>query len=555
MPKKQKNRIAAVIDIGSNELKLLIAQADGTDSADGLSQDMRYLETLNYPLGLGRDTFQTGKMSFDKVDKACEIIKNFLTVTQAYGVRDIRAVATTAVREATNRDYILDQIKIKTGLSVNVIDDMEEKLYIYKLLMRCVGAERLNSAMMVYIGAGNVGLSVLSDGRMPYLRNIKVGSLRMGELFGDLEEYTRDFYRLMEEYLASFTDVLADEIPSGIRHFVVSGHEIGMMSELTGVSAYEETAEAAGIRADTSADISANTAVDILADSRLFEIPCSRFLSLYNEVKGKTADRIAVEYGIDIEKADVLLPAACIYQNLLRFTSADRITASRLLPCDAVLYEMLYPKAFAAFNKQFAKNTLLSAKMLAGRYCANESHYKLVYEFAMTIFDKMKKIHGLGSRDKLLLQTAAILHDTGKYINHRNHYRHSYEIIRGSDIVGLSHLETEIVALICLYHSRHTPSFREPPYSELDRNHRVRVSKLTAILRVADALDRSHTRKYAAIAVSITDEAMIVTVPADTNIALEQWSFNDKGRFFEEVFGIKAVFRAKINRLTGLQKQ
>jgi exopolyphosphatase/guanosine-5'-triphosphate,3'-diphosphate pyrophosphatase len=165
--------------------------------------------------------------------------------------------------------------------------------------------------------------------------------------------------------------------------------------------------------------------------------------------------------------------------------------------------------------------------------------------FAIKIFDKMKKIHGMGQREKLLLQLGAILHDIGKFINLSNHHRHSYDIVAGSDIVGLNQLEVEIVANLTLYHSTVLPSLSDGIYGKFDLYNRVLVSKLTAILRLADALDRSHTQKFKEIDVLTTDGELLITITTDKNTDLEQWSFKEMGRFFEEVFGIKAVIRKK----------
>ena len=520
MAKKPKPRIAAVIDIGSNDLRLLIAQTtnvSGDGDAAEKIKSTQYLENISTPLGLGRDTFQTGEKSFDKADRACEIIKDFLHVIKGYGVRNIAAVATTAVREAANMDYILDQIKIKTGLSVNVLDDMEEKNYIYKLLMHYIGNQMNEPAMMVYIGTGNIGVSVIEDGCVSFLQNIQVGSLRIGELFENLEEYTSGFYRLMEEYLTSFTEIFSHEIKDEIKHFIASGQEIGLIAELTGVDTGE----------------------------LFFNISRSDFYSLYNDIKLKNADQIMEDYGIESEKAEALLPVACIFQNILGYTAAKRITSARLLPSDVILYEMLYPATFAQINKAHAENTILAARAIAERYNSSEKHYKHTYKFSNIIFDKMKKLHGLGSRDKLLLQTAAVLHDIGKYINNRDHHHYSYVIIRGTDIIGLSEQENMIVAFICLYHGDVTPKKTDPQYAGLRPGSRVLVSKLAAILRLADALDRSQMGKYSNINVKITDDEFIVTVITEKNIALEGWAFSEQGKFFEEVFGIKAKLRVK----------
>jgi exopolyphosphatase/guanosine-5'-triphosphate,3'-diphosphate pyrophosphatase len=206
---------------------------------------------------------------------------------------------------------------------------------------------------------------------------------------------------------------------------------------------------------------------------------------------------------------------------------------------------MLASDSFADINKDFGKSAVLSARALARKYNAREAHYLAVEHFALKIFDKMKKLHGMGPREKLLLQLAAILHDTGKFINLSHHYRHSYAIIKGSDIVDLNVMETEIVANLALYHSQKIPSNADENYRRLDLYKRVLISKLSAILRLAVALDRSHTQKFSDIDVKITDSELLVTVMTDKNTDLEQWSFKEKSRFFEEVFGIKATIRKK----------
>jgi len=509
MHKKEKVELAAVIDIGSSELRLKTAQTS--------KSRIKYLESLTYPLSLGRDTFTTGKIGFDKVDKSCDIIRNFMIIIREYGINNIRVVATTAVRESTNMDYFLDQVKIKTGLNISVMDNMEEKLYIYKLMSHLIKADYKNSALMVHIGSGNIGLSAFENGLIQFTQNIKLGSLRITELFGDIQEYSNEFYIVLEEYLHSFTNSLEPVMPSNSKHFIVSGTEVSVASELIG-------AEKKGV---------------------FSMIPKEKFLEFYHEVKLKTTERASADYHIAIDKAEVLFPAMCIFYNLLRFTQAEKIITSDAMLSDAILYEMLCPKEFADISKDFNKNTLLSAMALAKKCNVMDSHYKQVQSFSIKIFDKMKKLHGLGPREKLLLQTAAILHDIGEFVNINYHHEHSFEMISGADIVGLNQIETDIVANLALYHSHKAPSSLDRNYTKLDLYNRLLVSKLTAILRLADALDRSHSQKFDKIDVKITDSELLITISSDENIGLEQWAFKEKGAFFEEVFGIKAVIRQK----------
>jgi len=506
-------KTAAVIDIGSNEMRLHIAQSGKINGF------IKYLERLSYPLSLGRDTFHGGKLSFEKVDKACEVINNFKQAALSYGVSQIRTVASTAVREAKNKDYIIDQIKIKTGVDVEVINDNDEKLRIYKLLAIHAEEQLKESTLLVYIGTGSIGVSLFTDGRMPRTWNIRAGSLRMGELFGDLQEYTKDFYKLMEEYLATYTYKLREDLPESINHFIVSGPEVEVMARLVGV--------------------------ENLYSTPLFEISRQTFTSLYEKIKRKSTDKIATDYNLNIDKADSLLPAVCTFKDVFGQTNAKSITATCLLPSDAALYELLHPKQFASADKRFEKGAVQSARALCKRHNVNLKHGELVRDFALKIFDKLRKLHGLGARDKLLLTLASLLHDIGACVNTLDHHLISYQIIRHADFVGLIGNEQEIIALICRYHSSNMPKLSESRYANLDPESKVRVSKLAAMLRLSDALDRSHTQKYDSIETKITDNALIVTVTTDKDISLEKWSFAKKGRFFAEVFGLKAELKVK----------
>ena len=539
----KKPPLAAVIDIGSGAVRMQIAQVVRDAAAP---EAMHYLENVSYPLSLGRDTFTTGKISFDKVDKACALIKNFLHLAKGYGVRagNVRTVASTAIREAGNINYILDQIKIKTGVDVHVMDDLEEKRYIYKLLAHYSEDLLKKSAVIVYIGTGSIGVNLITDGKMPRTWNIRVGSLRMSELFGDLQDYTREFYRLMEEYLAGFTYKLSDELPAGIKHFIVTGQDtdtiVALQAATPALQAATSGTYGEGLlsRLEAGSDVVASQWAAF--DAPVFDFPRKDFEAFYEKIKRKTPDRISADYNIDAEKAESILPAACIFHNLLACTDARAITASRMLPSDAVLFETLHPKRFAAIDKRFDQGTQLSAKELAKRHRANIPHGELVQSFAAMIFARLRKLHGLGKRDELLLDVAAYLHDIGESVNTLDHHKISHELIRRSDIVGLTQAEQEIVALICRNHTG-APRLSNslPPEAT------VRISKLAAMLRLADAMDRSHTQKSARAEARFSENTLLITLFSEKSMALEQWAFRDKARFFEEVFGIKAELRVK----------
>ena len=507
-----RSNIAAVIDIGSNEIKLKIAQ-----NKKGV---ICIIDSVSYPISIGRDTFTTGKISFEKSVKACGIISGFIKICKDYGVIRIRAVATSAVREAENKDYVLDQIALRTGLTVEVIDNQDEKHYIYKMMLKLLEQEHKESAMMVYIGYGNLGVSIIKDEKIPFNQNIRIGSLRLSEMFEDMQDYSKEFHVVVEEYLDSFTDYLQMYLPQNIKCFIASGSEISLIANLCGE----------------------------MNIGGFLVIKRDKFNAIYEKIKFMNVNALISEYKLTLETAEIILPSMCIYNRLLKFTKAETIISPDVYLIDSLLFEELEPNEYAELSKIFYKNTAICARTIAERFCCSVEHFQRVEKFSLKIFDKIKKIHGMGSRERVLLQSAAILHDSGKIINGRGHYIHSYNIIKGIDLVGLNDEEIEIIASIALYHSRITPGASDNKYNSLTSENKVCVSKLAAILRIADSLDRSHVQKFENIDVSVTEEDLTVTLLMNSskNIELEEWSFNDKGKFFEEVFGLKTLIKKKI---------
>jgi exopolyphosphatase/guanosine-5'-triphosphate,3'-diphosphate pyrophosphatase len=159
------------------------------------------------------------------------------------------------------------------------------------------------------------------------------------------------------------------------------------------------------------------------------------------------------------------------------------------------------------------------------------------------LFDRLKRLHGLGKRDRLLLQLAAILQDTGSYIDMNAHYVHSYYIIVSSEIIGISEHERDIVANIARYHSAETPSSNSSAFQKLPTKSRLVAAKLAAILRIADALDDSRQQKVEKMTVSLKNDQVTITVHSDDDLSLEKQTFKDKAAYFEEVFGLKPILR------------
>lgn len=508
MKKKNGGEIIAGIDVGSHSLKMKIAYVN----KDG---KIKTLDNLRKAFYLGRDTFNTGKVTFNTVDEMCDTLRGFKRIMDGYGISKYRAVATTAIREAGNKEYIIDQIKLKTGLDVEVISNSEERYLTYKPIRERFDNYRkfrIEGALIADIGSGSSQISVYKDNNLVFSQSIKIGSLRIREMLSTLERKTLQFSKILDEYIDSKVNIFKKSISNNkISNFLAIGGEIIIISKLC------------------------NQTKDY---NKLKYIDRDEFLNLYNELMTKSTNSIIKQYDVPQERADILLPSMIIFKKFLDMTASEGIYAPLVSLRDGVISDMVDEKFNTERNKEFTRDIVTSTKSLANRYNCDMKHIEFVEQKALEIYDELYDLHGLGQRERLLLQLASILHDIGKFINLSEHYKNSYKIIISSDIFGISDEELEMIANIANYHSEKVPSNSHQNYRKLKAKNRVIVSKLVSILRIADSLDMSHKQKLKDINIIRNNKELILSSRTVGNTLLEEWAFESKSTFFKEVFGI-----------------
>ena len=215
--------------------------------------------------------------------------------------------------------------------------------------------------------------------------------------------------------------------------------------------------------------------------------------------------------------------------------------------CDGIAYEYAEKNKMLTGEHDFEKDIIACAMNISKRYMGSRKRAETLEKIALTIFDSMKKIHGLGKRERLYLRLSALLHDCGKYITMVNLGEASYNIIMATEIIGLSHREREIVANIVRFN--HSPFLY---YGQLgsdtiniDRDAYLIIAKLTAILRVANSLDRSHKQKLKGVKAQLRENQLVMTVDSQEDITLEKGFFEARAGFFQEVFSIQPVLKQK----------
>ncbi len=508
-----KMRIVAAIDVGSNIIRMIIAEIN----AKG---DIKILDELRNHSNIGRDTFSHGKISVDSIYEACKIINNYTQVMKEYNIRDYRAVSTSGIREAKNKSYFLEQIKMRTGLVVEIINNSEERLLTFKAIRDSLSLEhaqklRKDGVLVVNIGSGGVEISVFKDGNLRFTYYIKVGSLRLREILSDLEKVTLDFPHIIEDFVESKTYLLEPQIRDmKIKHFIGLGGGLRTITKLCG---------------------------EIEGYNKESNISKESFNTLYDKVSSMTIDQMSITYNIDYNEAKILLPSIIIFKRLLGVTEANHMYTPMVSLRHGLLADMVDKWYDTTRKRDFLNDIISSAKYIGRKYNYDEDHAKHIGKIALKVFDQLKKIHKLGDEERFYLEISSVLHDIGKYVNLDKHNIYSQDLVKAQNLMGFSNRELGIISNIVRYHGDENPESFHEEYSKLNFTDQITISKLSAILKLADALDITHKGKINDLKINVKEDKVYFKVSSNYEILLEKWSFMNRASFFEEVIGMKAI--------------
>ena len=518
MNKKIAPKLFGIVHIGSEQVTCQISQYERLD-------DLRVIEKTSREVSLGEETFKTGQLSYATVGHLCSLLKGYRRLMNDYGVKDYRVIATTALREAENQHYIVDQIRIRTGMQVEVVDMLQEIFFKYAALYHIIRNNQIEqpdeALLFVDISSGGLGFTLLKNGVLHYQQNIHIGALRIKESFDKNQRESIHFHQALSQYIfSSIETVKAALAEHKIKYIITSGNENHLLLQMLERPATESLA---------------------LVESHEFN-------ALYQKVQTLNLPQLMKMYRLTEGKAEMVLPTIVLYKQILSITADPDILFPDAQLVDGVTLLHVAEIVGDGFIDVLNQQVLSLSHSLGQKYCYETAHSKAVELLSLKIFDEMSPLHGLPLRDRFLLQVAAILHDIGKYVNLRRHYFYSYRLILSSDIIGLSEREKEVVANIAHYHSKGTPSNLDGNFARLDRDEKVRVAKLASIIRLADAIDRSHRQKALDCDLRLKEDFLEIFVSPLEDFSLETWTFADKAVFFENVHGVRPVL---INRSGG----
>jgi exopolyphosphatase/guanosine-5'-triphosphate,3'-diphosphate pyrophosphatase len=499
-------RRVAVLDMGASAIRLVVADV----ARPGV---IHVLEEASRGILLGRDTFSAGVIRPQTADAAFAALDGFRKIIGGYDVQEVRAVATSAVREARNGELFLDRARARTGFAFETITEAEETRLMYVAVRHALkghAALRGTSTLLMEVGGGSTSATLLRRGLPIHSGVYALGAVRLRQRL-DLRRHQHDLQvALLKRAIANVIDEIRLEIPlKRVTQLVASGGDMRLAA-----SQILEQESADGIR----------------------EIPRDAFLAFCDDVERLDDDALLARFRLPAVEAETLVPSLLTYRAVLCDTTAKALVVSDASLRAGALLDLPEPHA-GAVPKEVHQQVLASAEAFGHRYRFDHAHGRHVADLAIRLFDQLRDEHGLSDRHRLLLEIASLLHDIGIYVSLRQHHKHSQYLLTASQIFGLSRDETDIVANVARYHRRALPAQSHPPYIELDRGDRLVVNKLAAILRVANALDAEHLQKVTDVQLVRGEKAWSLQLVGDGDVTMEKMAAAARADMFVEVFG------------------
>ena len=496
----------AVIFLGAGACAMMVAEQPPVGP-------LRVLDVLSRPIELAHDVFSTNKVSRETMDRCVQVMRGYKELLAEYGSGGepvpVRLLATNVLTDVTNMDAFVNRLQTACGLHLEVMDDGEMTRLLYQNMQTMLQSHpelARKRSVVLHVGPGNTRLLLFERGRLAYYASYRMGAHRTGEAIiasdaggSDSEcSLIREHVRgVMEQLRHDAADALAD-VPDAL---VIFGPDFHCISSPLIVG---DTITAEGL----------TRLVDEIADT-----PYNSRMERYEE------DYVGVV---------ALLPTAVIYQAVVSEFSPRSIFIAK----EEYTHEFLRSLLNNSDNDSALEEEMLHFSMLqASRYKVDRAHSQQVRRLCTALFDNLQDLHGLGHHDRLLLKVAAILHEVGTYISPKKHHHHSQYIILNSEIFGLSRHDVEIVGLLARYHRHSTPSVQDRHYAELDLQDRLRVQKMAALLRVADALERAHAHRIANFTVRYKPRRLELLVPGVRDLTIENLALRSKADLFTEIFG------------------
>lgn len=522
-----RDRIVAAIDVGTNSIHMAVTKIQPSLPAFTIID--REKETVR----LGNFDEGTGELAEDAMNRAIKALKRCCSIASSLQADDVIAVATSAVREAKNGQDFIERVHQEVGLAINLISGTEEARRIYLGVLS--GMEFQGKPhTIIDIGGGSTELILGTGEPHRFLSSTKVGAVRLTAQFVRSNPISNLEFTALRAYVRGMLEpTIADlkrrlESEEGMRLVGTSG----TIECLAAITAYERL----GMVPDPLNG---------------YQMTYEDLVTLVDKLRRMTfAERLAMPE-MSARRAEIIVAGAVILQEAMRLLKASSITICERALREGVVVDWMLSHGLIEDRMQFQQSVRQrSVLKTARKYRVHLDHGERIAQFVIDLFDQSQgSLHAWGNLERELLWAAAILHNCGHFVSHSSHHKHSYYLIRNGELLGFTETELEVMANIARYHRKSSPKKKHDNYRNLPtRYHRQLVTQLSALLRIAIALDRRGIGAVQSIHCNFDPDAHVLHMevkPAQSGdeCASELWSLDYKKDCFETVFEVKLAVR------------
>lgn len=511
-------RLVAVIDIGASSLRMQIAEIHSEVGR------IRKIETFSQAVSIGQDSFADRLITRATIEDCVHVLKIYRQRLNEYDIVDpamIRVVATSGVREASNRIQFIDRVFIATGFEIEPFDEAELHRVTYLGILPFIEKQSKHfsgESLVLEVGGGTSELLLLKQADVMYSRTYRLGSLRLRyamDQYDGTSSKTREFVEnQISQVISEFT--LSAKYPRP-RNLIAMGSEVRF-------AAQEINQRPVG--------------------KQLEEVKLGLFEKFVEKILAQTPDQLAAKYHLSLPDSKAIGPGLLTQLMFARKFEVRKILVANSNLRDGLVQEMAHERSW---TDSIQKQIVRSAVQLGRHYKFNEEHAIHTARTACQLFDQLDFLHRMPTRFRRILELASLLHNIGNFVSDKSRHKHTMYLIQNSDIFGIGSRDQNFIAMVARYHRGASPNPRHDGYSQLEREERVAVAKLASILKVAKALDAGMGQRISKLNCDLRGNRLEITTSDAADLGLEQMELRKVSGLFESIFGTEISLEKAVN--------
>lgn len=515
----QNSKNLAAIDIGTNSFHLIVV------SVDRRNGKFKILTREKEIVRLGSGSTDMKVLSESAMNRGIETLKRFKAIADASRA-PVRAIATSAVREALNKSEFLRRVRTATSIKIEIASGSEESRLIYLGVLQALPVYD-KKVLLVDIGGGSTEFLIGQRRSIFYENSLKLGAMRLTQRFFTLDKITPKAVKECRKFVRGTIHLVSQEVKEHDLDVIVGSS--GTIINLANM-----------IRLRRGDDPGAKINNVSFTRGELHEI-------VEKLISAKDVKQRAKIPGLDMTRADIIAAGALILEQIFQSLDIKRMTVSEFALREGIVLDTIEKQVQRKSFHHLVNIRYRSVLHLAQNFKYEIQHSHHTAHLALRIFDQTKKLHHLGDEEREFLEAAALLHEIGFFISHSQHHRHSYYIIRNSEFMGFTDSEKEIIANVARYHRKSHPKLKHEEFARLSSDDRGVVVKLSALLRIADGLDRTHSSVVKDVTCKVLTKSAFFFLHREKRVPvdLEIWGAERKKDLFEEAFGLRVKFKMR----------